>query len=116
MKDRTMALLALLLAERPIQTLLSELDDFPWDSPVELAVLNSQHLVDLLHRFLAGDLSAEDVESWANAVEGRDDIGYEAAFEAELKECIFQLANPDLGYPLTPELVRGWIGRFKCNS
>ena len=114
MKERKMAVLDLLRAERPIRPLLSALNEFSWDSAEELAILDPQHLVNLLHRFLAGDLSSEDVEGWANAVEGQDDIGYEDAFEDELKECIFQLANPELGYPLTPEFVRGWIARFEA--
>jgi hypothetical protein len=35
-----------------------------------------------------------DLERWANAIEGRDDIGLDTDAADALKEAIFELANP----------------------
>jgi hypothetical protein len=54
-------------------------------------------------RMPEGSISAADVEDWANAVEGREDVGREAGYESLLNDAIFELANPMLHEPLTRE-------------
>ncbi|MEW6533774.1 MAG: hypothetical protein AB1473_23290 [Thermodesulfobacteriota bacterium] len=112
MAHRKTLLIALLRAERPVRNILSELDKFPWDSTEELVTLTPQHLVNVLSRFLTGDLSDANVGAWASAVEGREDIGFESAFQDVLKQCVFQLATPELGYSLTKEFAQEWIDRL----
>jgi hypothetical protein len=112
MKERTALVLALLRAEKPVQDILSQLDKYQWDSHEDLAILTRRHLVDLLRRFLAGDFTSTDIEAWANGAEGRDDIGYEIPFQEVLKRCIFELATPELGQPLTTAFAQEWIARL----
>lgn len=113
MNKRAALVIALLRAEKPLQNILSQLNKFQWDSQEELAVLTREHVADLLYRFLAGDFTSADVEVWANGIEGRDDIGYEMPFQDLLKQCIFELATPELGQPLTRKFAQEWIGRLK---
>jgi hypothetical protein len=77
-----------------------ELQQFVWDSG-ELVVLRRSHVVGVLSAYRAGEASAFDVDRWANAIEGREDIGFEANHEMALHEAIFQLGNPGLEGILT---------------
>jgi hypothetical protein len=78
MSKRQQLLLELLAQDRPTATILKELADFPWDSERALVKLKRGHVIKVMEGFIAGRLSPADVECWANAVEGREDIGFEA--------------------------------------
>lgn len=69
---------------------------FSWDSKDELVVMTKADLVHLLDLYLQGKLDESQVEQWAETIEGRDDIGYEAEVAASLQHAIFELANPDI--------------------
>lgn len=100
---------ALLGLEMPVENLLSDLDAFGWDSEEELSELNRHHVISILRRFQTGRISDENIEEWANAVEGRDDIGFEPGYEDMLTDAIYELANPELTQSLTAEAAEGWI-------
>jgi len=99
---RKKALEALLAFEQPDE-FNAALTAFPWDSDAELVFLSAGHLKNVLSRFATGRASATEVEKWANAVEGRDDIGFERADMQRLRELVHELANPILTQPLTRE-------------
>src|SRR5688572_27360607 len=94
--DRMRVLRSLLELDRPIDIVLGDLAAVAWDSEEELVILRPAHVIEILNRFRSGRVGAQDVERWANANEGRDDIGFEDDSRALLKEAIFCLANPDL--------------------
>ena len=85
---------------------------FGWDSDDELVTLTRRDLLRLLDEYLLGNLTNDDVEHWANAVEGRDDIGFEEELEAVLKDMVFQLAAPEITAPLTPAAALEWKRRL----
>jgi len=87
--ERTNWLRSLLSLEVPLDAVLVALQRFPWDSD-ELVTLTPEHISRVLRRFLAGELTARDVEHWANAIESRDDI----AMSEFVMEVLFDLANP----------------------
>ena len=81
---------------------------FDWDDP-PLATLKREHLLDVLARWQRGELSAQEVEDWANLVEVRDDLNHDPADPA-VAAAVFDLANPELQGPLSvvgPTLVKG---------
>lgn len=67
---------------------------FAWDYDGLAFVVTRLHLVRIAERYLKDDLSANDIELWANLLEGRDDISFEAGYEKELSHFIYELANP----------------------
>ncbi|OGQ22674.1 MAG: hypothetical protein A3I05_03885 [Deltaproteobacteria bacterium RIFCSPLOWO2_02_FULL_44_10] len=91
--NREQALEGLIGFTKPITDIRKDLLAFPWDSEKELVVLRASHLRQILRRFLDGNLKAEDVEEWADAIEARDDIGFEIDL---LKDFIFEFANAAL--------------------
>lgn len=69
----------------------------PFDAPHPLIKAAPRHVISTLERFLSGELSALDVEEWANLIEMREDI----EFDAVTKDAIWELANPQLTEQLT---------------
>ncbi|MBP0029192.1 hypothetical protein [Roseofilum sp. Guam] len=112
MKTRTELLNALLNFNQPLGEIVPYLHDFGWDSDTPLVVLNCQHLCSILQRYLDRKLSAEDLEDWANTIEGREDITYDDEHEELLKNLIFELANPWLASPLSVPLVQDWLEKL----
>ena len=101
MDERTKSLESLLTLNQPLDEIRSALASFPWDSESELVTLSLAHVGSVLARYLRNNLSEKDLEDWANALELREDIGFEPPTENVLKEIIHELANPSLTQPLT---------------
>lgn len=101
MSTRKDLLVQLLARTRPVERILDELAEFGWDSDRDLVVLTREHLKTALQEFRDGGLSAADAQSWAEALEAREDIGFEAGHEETLKCVIFALANLTVGEPLS---------------
>jgi hypothetical protein len=92
--DRARLIGELLNYERSVQDVLAGLSTYGWDSDEPLRELKPSHVRHALHRFVLAELSAAQVEEWANAIECRDDIAYEpSSLEGDT---IFELANPEL--------------------
>lgn len=67
------------------------LASFPFDCDVELFAVNKFDLTFALNKYLANEISADDLEIWANFIECREDLNYE-----EIEDYIYALANPEL--------------------
>ncbi|TAE33706.1 MAG: hypothetical protein EAY65_04215 [Alphaproteobacteria bacterium] len=106
MKTRSQALNDLLEYNQPIDWITTALKKFPWDSDTIYAVLTRTHIITVLQRYLDATLCEHRVETWANAVEGRDDIAWEQGYEELLQETIHQLANPLLTLSLTQNAAK----------
>lgn len=107
-EQRIEALRGLIELQESIPVSISRLRQFPWDSDGALVVLTGNDLARTLDRYLRGELSNTDLEEWANALEGRDDIEYEPSADDNLRRIIFELANPLLATPIGPAQVQRW--------
>jgi hypothetical protein len=112
-EHRVQALQRLLDGEPPLDATIEAVGALPWDSDEELVTLAPEHVVGMLERFLSGELTSGDLERWANAIEGRDDIGLDTDAADALKEVMFELANPSIQGPTTVESARAWVGRIR---
>src|SRR5919204_27436 len=106
--ERTNWLHLLLSFEVPVDDALAALQRYPWDCD-ELVTLTPEHISRVLRRFLAGELTARDVEQWAAAVECRDDV----AMSELVKEVVFDLANPSLQGELNDDRAKLEIARLR---
>ncbi len=93
--------------ETPTEPLLRELQSFGWDWNGEpLLVLTKADLLRVIDRFLAGQLSAAQLQDWAENLEVRDDVAFDER-DAELLDGIFfRIATPMINEPLTHEVVQ----------
>lgn len=92
----------------PVEQAAAALARFPWDSDEELHVLTRADALRLLKRYKRQELTVVECQRWADALEGRDDLGLEDGFEDTLKEFLFQIATPELTEPLTPHVATRW--------
>ena len=110
--ERRQALLDLLRLRRPLAEAVEALKRFPWDSDVELVTLSRLEALELLRMFAEGILTADDCAAWANAVEGRDDVGLEEGAEDALKEFLFEISTPEIAGELTMDGAEKWQWRL----
>ena len=60
----------------------------------------------VLDRYLGGELTASDLERWADALEGRDDVEYHLGREVVVADVLFRLSSPAINEPLSMAVVR----------
>ena len=101
---RKYAIEALLRCDLPVADAVRELNRISGESDTDLVALTLGHIQSVLHRFLGGELSARDVENWADAIEVRDGIST-APGPIDLRQVIFELANPQINQPITHALA-----------
>ena|SRR5437764_9452827 len=115
-QERKMALQNILELRNPVADAVRELSRFDFDSDEELVTLTPAHVVRVLGEYLAGELTERDVEAWAEALAGRDDVGMLEGFEQSLKQTLFELSTPEINEPIDRELARRWAARFRRPS
>jgi|SRR6185369_1136425 len=86
----------------------SALSAFEWDSDEELIQMEKRQIATVLQKFISGEITSEEVEDWANLIEGRDDVDY-----AEVAEILHILANPAITYQLTPSVATNLIDKLR---
>lgn len=107
-EDRRSLLRGLISMDLPAGIARQRLWAFPWDSDTELVLLTRADCVRLLDSYLNGEQSAEECEAWAEAIEGRDDIGLEEGASDRLKSFLMELSTPEVTRPLSRESAREW--------
>lgn len=103
---------ALICGNRSIELLQSQLREFSFDSKA-LVTLRVDHLVKILSRFIEGGLSRDYVQEWAELLEVRDDVEFDPANEAGVKQAIHDLANPSLSGALDEQVANNMLGMLK---
>lgn len=61
------------------------------ESVYEQIGVTKQQLIEVLNKYIAGDINTDDLEEWAMFVECRDDIDHSA-----IEDYIYALSNPSL--------------------
>jgi hypothetical protein len=110
-EDRVAVLHALIAYRLPVEATVEKLASFGWDAVEPVAFVRSGDIDRILTRYLAHELTGDQVTDWADLVECREDIGYQPGQE-HLADIIFDLANPNLRGPITPELAKRIQGKL----
>jgi hypothetical protein len=94
--ERLDAVRNLLILAKPLTEISVQLSNFSWDYDGEGLKLTRDHLRHALQRYLDGALSSIDVETWANLIEAREDIYFNAEDSTLIDDVLHELANPIL--------------------
>ena len=105
MEDRTSLLQRVVRYELPLADTIVMLRAYGWDADHELVTLTADDVLRLLKRYVSGELSAQQVEHWAELLEMRGDLGYEKRWSEELRKVLLLLANPEEHDAITPRLA-----------
>lgn len=112
MQRRSELLEKLARCDGPSAAVLDELRSMGWDWTGEpLLVLTKEHFLGVMDRYLAGSLSAEQLEEWAESLEQREDVAFSPEAETVLDETLFCLANPSINLGISNESIRQLRGR-----
>jgi hypothetical protein len=100
----------LVALRRPVSEALAALAGCAGDAPEPLMEVSEAQVCGVLRRYLTGELSAGDVDEWANAIECRDDLTVESP---EVREVIFELANSEISRALSRPVAEEWLRRLE---
>jgi hypothetical protein len=99
----------LLKNSKPLHKIVAQLATLSWDYEGDCVTLKRMHVFSILERYRLNQLSAEEVEYWANQIESREDIVFEEGWEQEIGDVIYQLANPELTRHLNQEQLQSML-------
>ncbi|WP_143105056.1 hypothetical protein [Amycolatopsis regifaucium] len=106
--EREEALRDVVELRAPLRQAVDRLVSFGWDSDSELVVFEPKDAVNVLQSYLSGGLDVAGVQLWAETLEGRDDLGFQAENGNILKEFLFQLSSPEICGPISNEMACRW--------
>jgi len=93
---------------------VASLSQFAWDTDRPLVELQAVHISNALSKFLAGEVSAGEIEGWANAIECRDDIAYQP--QSPIGVALHELANPRLTQSLSQASAKRLMASLQGNA
>lgn len=106
MRDRTSLVLELIANPKTVLAITEELAAYGWYCENHLAVVTKLDVLGMLKQFESGLLSVEEICTWANAIGGRTDIGFEFGENGVVEESLYWLANPKINWPIDLELCQ----------
>ena len=95
----------------PIQEIRSQLRTLPWDSDEEI-LLTKRAAKSVLERYINGHLDLDILVEWANIIEGRDDVCFDPSCSQDLKQLVFDLANPQLQGSISNDIAKDWLSKL----
>lgn len=101
--DRFDVLRDLVAFSKPLDVLSNTLSKFDWDYGGSPLVVTASDMKAVLNLFLVGERTAEELESWGNLIECREDLYFEEKRYKEIENVIYFLANPVLQGRITPD-------------
>jgi hypothetical protein len=106
MRTRKEILTDLILYKKELGTIQKELSIFAWYSNTPLVILNTTEIKEVFDNYLNENISNEELDDWANAIEMREDIGFGSD---KIKEIIFNIANPILTESISKQKIEQYI-------
>ena len=94
-----------------LRVALEALAHHPWDSEVEYLTVTRHHTLEALNAYATSLITPEELVAWAEALSGREDLGFADGKRGLVAESIFQLSSPELFGPVD-DLARDLQGRL----
>ncbi|OSQ48876.1 hypothetical protein [Thalassospira alkalitolerans] len=107
--ERRQTLQSLIWLHEPLEQISERLTDFERDFDGETIVVEATAVQTILLRYLRTDISAQELESWANLIECREDLEFEAAFSEQIEMIIHQLATPEINNSINSDLCLNFL-------
>jgi len=113
MRNRKDILTDLVFFKGDLSELQSELSQYSWDSEEPILIISKQDFCNVLKSCILDEINFENLVSWANAIECRDDLDFEVE---EIQEIVFELANPEINGEITKERLQEIINELQEQS
>jgi hypothetical protein len=109
---RTEILTDLIELRKPVPAAVEAASALAWDEPDDLVVFTARHVRSALKRLLAGEFSADELEEWAELIQGREDIELKESDRERIVEFLVEASTPELFGELTRESATAWLRRL----
>jgi len=86
-----------------------ELSQYSWDTEDPIFIIKKIDFSNILRKCIGEEISFDVLEDWANAIECRDDLGFE---DEKMQEIIFELANPEINGEISKERLKEILKMF----
>jgi hypothetical protein len=107
MNRRAEILHELVRFEKPSYPLKCELGSFGFDWDGEpLLTLKKEHLLRIIERYLADQITAAQLQEWAENLEVREDVAFHEEERNLIEPVFFRIATPEIHEPLTHDSVQ----------
>ncbi|MBO3759303.1 hypothetical protein J5J09_06030 [Ciceribacter sp. L1K22] len=108
-RDRITAVRALARLERPLDDVLIAVSKFEWDYHGSPFILRKKYVEDILQRYLSRKLTDVELETWADAVELREDIAFDENHSQWLEDVITTLSSHELNGPTNRDRILSFL-------
>lgn len=71
--------------------------------------IKRRHLIKIMQDFINGKVSKDELESWAELLEGRDSVEYEEGYEDRISDVLFWISTPDINKPINNNNINEYI-------
>jgi len=99
--NRQQALQQIIAFGEQREAAVTALTKFGWDPSFEVISIDSHALIVVLTKYMSDEISADDLELWANFIECRDELDYSA-----IDGYIYALADPELMGDISPITIK----------
>jgi hypothetical protein len=103
--ERLAAVRDLIELRNSLSNCRSRLARFPWDFNGEPVLLSRSNVEAVLKSFLEGRINSGALEEWADLLELRDDVTYEASHREWLHLVVWTLSDQNLNGAISSESV-----------
>jgi len=110
--ERLQAVQLLIEFPEDLDDVSNRLSKFCFDYDGEQVVFTLKDVAKALTLFIKGAKTEEEIEKWANLIEGREDIEFFEEDEEILDEVMHKLANPYLQGELTLEYCEEFLHKY----
>lgn len=86
-----------------------------WDNK-NLLTLKKEHIINACDKFIKNKISSNELEDWADLVEGLDALEYDPKNSNQISEMLFQLSNPEINGELTKKNVKKGIVKMSLEK
>jgi len=113
MRDRTSLVLELIKNPKSVSAVLEELSEHGWYCEKHLAVIYKQDVLSVLKQFQKAELTATEIQAWANAAGGMTDISLEFGADGVVEESLYWLAHPEINGLLDTSLCERIVAHYE---
>ena len=110
MRNRKDILMDLFFFKADLSELQNELSQYPWDAEEHVLIVSQRDLTNVIVRCIKNEITIDEIVTWANVIECRDDLDFEVG---EMQEIVFELANPEINGEITKERLEEIINELQ---
>lgn len=110
MRNRKDILIDLVFLKANLSELQNELAQYSWDIEEPILIISKQDFTNVLQRCIESEITFDDLTNWANAIECRDDLDFEAE---EMQEIVFELSSPEINGEITKERLQEIVNELQ---